>query len=73
MRDMSEIAATSRAPRTSPFGVLAFGLIVAFLGGLAMAESLIAGWVLIAAGGVMVQFGLIAGAVELAILRARER
>lgn len=48
-------------------------MVVAVLGATLMTEQLIVGWIMIAAGGVMTQFGIIAAAVELAIVRARER
>ena len=66
-------AATTRAPRTSPWGILALGMIIAFLGATLMGEQLVVGWIMIAIGGVMAQFGVICAAVELAIVRSRER
>lgn len=53
--------------------MLVLGMIVAILGGAISTESLGIGLVLAAVGGVMAQFGVIAAAVELAILRARDR
>ena len=49
------------------------GMIIAFLGATLMGEQLIVGWIMIAIGGVMAQFGVICAAVELAIVRSRER
>lgn len=73
LEDMSEAAAATPAHKTSPYGVLVFGLVVAFLGGMMATQSVAVGWIFVAIGGVMTQFGIIAAAVELAILRARER
>lgn len=67
------MTAPTPAPRTSPYGVLVLGMLVAVLGGLIATQNVGIGLVLAGVGGLMAQFGVIAAAVELAILRSRDR
>lgn len=57
----------------SPFGVLSLGMIAAVLGAIALSTWDVVGVALLVTGAVMVQFGVIAAAVESAIVRARGR
>lgn len=75
MEGMTEIAETPQAgPKTSPYGLLGFGLVFALFGGLMFGMGApIFGVIVVTLGAAMAQFGIIAAAVELAILRTRER
>lgn len=71
MTEMAE-APTAR-PKITPGGILCLGVLLALFGALVASSGSPIGLVAVAAGGLMTQFGIIAMAVEVAIVRARVR
>lgn len=71
-RMSEQIPARTRRPILEPNGAIVVGLIVAFIGAIIMTDEAAIGAFVLAIGAVLAQVGIIATAVEWAILRTRE-